>query len=772
MILRGTAAAALALAVTALAFVSVRGAGETAPAAGRAVAAVTIDYPPEGAVFPPGFAPPRFLWHDPVAAVDRWRVAVALDGAAAIVETFVTGEPAPKGELDARCISPTNRLHEPAPYEAAARSWRPTREQWEAIQKHVPGRPVRVTIEGFARDEPAEVLSRGSVAIETSTDPLGAVVFYRDVPLMPAAGEDGVIKPLDQRALPLIAWRLKDLTRDDSRVLLTGMSTCANCHSFSADGRTLGMDLDGPDGDKGAYAVADIRESVVIDNEQVMTWNAFPGRPKDRYTFGFLARMSPDGRRVVATVNEALYVRNYTDYKILQTFYPTRGILAVWSRETGKIEALPGADDPRYVHCNPVWSPDGKWIVFCRAPARDPYERGQPPATFADDPHETPLKFDLYRIPFNEGRGGTAEPVAGASANGMSNSFPKITPDGRWIVWVQSRNGMLLRPDGKLWIVPAAGGTPRLMRCNTPLMNSWHSFTPNGRWMVFSSKQNRPYTQMFLTHIDEEGRDTPALLIENATADNRAVNLPEFVAVDYDGFREIKVPAADYHHYLSKGVALARAGKPAEAVAEYEKALAGDNKDWRLNDWRIHDNTAKSLMKLGRKEEALEHAQASVAIYAKNAETQGNLGYLLFEAGRLAEARPHFDAAVKLAPEDAKAWHGRAALRLSLGDAAGAESDYGEAVRLKPEWVGAWEGRGLARLARGDAQGGLSDLDRAIALDPKEPTAWFFRARVRASRGEIDGALADLDRAAALAPPRSRERAEIEALRDKLRAGR
>ena len=69
------------------------------------------------------------------------------------------------------------------------------------------------------------------------------------------------------------------------------------------------------------------------------------------------------------------------------------------------------------------------------------------------------------------------------------------------------------------------------MRCNTPLMNSWHSFSPNGRWLVFSSKSRSPYTQMFLTHLDEEGNDSPAILIENATAANRAVNIPEFVNI-------------------------------------------------------------------------------------------------------------------------------------------------------------------------------------------------------------------------------------------------
>ena len=32
---------------------------------------------------------------------------------------------------------------------------------------------------------------------------------------------------------------------------------------------------------------------------------------------------------------------------------------------------------------------------------------------------------------------------------------------------ILSKNGQLMRPDGKLWIVPIEGGEPRLMRCNT-----------------------------------------------------------------------------------------------------------------------------------------------------------------------------------------------------------------------------------------------------------------------------------------------------------------
>jgi len=128
----------------------------------------------------------------------------------------------------------------------------------------------------------------------------------------------------------------------------------------------------------------------------------------------------------------------------------------------------------------------------------------------------------------------------------MSNSFPKVSPDGKWIVFVQAHNGQLMRPDGKLYIVAGGRGKARLMNCNTALMNSWHSFSPNGRWLVFSSKSRSPYTQMFLTHIDENGDDSPAILIENSTAANRAVNIPEFVNMKPSGIEHIDTPAVDF----------------------------------------------------------------------------------------------------------------------------------------------------------------------------------------------------------------------------------
>ena len=140
---------------------------------------------------------------------------------------------------------------------------------------------------------------------------------------------------------------------------------------------------------------------------------------------------------------------------------------------------------------------------------------------------------------FNNGKGSEPEPIPGASHNGRSNFFPKFSPDRKWIVFTQAPSYMLNQKGSELYIMPADGGAPRRMRCNTRRMNSWHSWSPNSRWLVFSSKAFRPFTQLFLTHIDENGMDTPPVLLRDFTPSYRAANIPEFVNIKPGSIRKI-----------------------------------------------------------------------------------------------------------------------------------------------------------------------------------------------------------------------------------------
>ena len=56
---------------------------------------------------------------------------------------------------------------------------------------------------------------------------------------------------------------------------------------------------------------------------------------------------------------------------------------------------------------------------------------------------------------------------------------------------------------------------------------------------MFSSKVNSPYTQLFLTHIDERGESSPPVRLANFTAPDRAANIPEFVNAPADAIATI-----------------------------------------------------------------------------------------------------------------------------------------------------------------------------------------------------------------------------------------
>ena len=82
---------------------------------GGSVATLVVDYPSSSSIFPPEIVAPRFLWHDPAGSSDRWLIDVSLDDGRAHIYVLTDGAPPPPGEIDPRCLGPTNQAYQPTP---------------------------------------------------------------------------------------------------------------------------------------------------------------------------------------------------------------------------------------------------------------------------------------------------------------------------------------------------------------------------------------------------------------------------------------------------------------------------------------------------------------------------------------------------------------------------------------------------------------------------------------------------------------------------------
>ena len=469
---------------------------------------LTITYPYEGTLFPNDITAPTFIWNDTNTRVHSWIVHVAFTDGKSPLTSIVT-EP----------------------------SWTPDKSTWATIKTCSLQGDARLFVFGLGANSIPLAGASDTLSFSTSEDRVDATVFFRQVPL-----------PFSTKNFRQMRWCLGDVTSSAKpRVVMDNLPICASCHVFSRNGKTMSMEMN-LNGDSGAQFIAKVEKEIVVKPENFMSWNDFPRGgvlPKSRGLFG---KMSPNGRYLISSINEISLALITNELAFSQVFFPTYGILASYSVAEKTIKPLPGADNFDFVHANPNWHPEEKFIVFSRAKTKNELHDDianvvpmKKEAGIEELNKQYNIQFDIYSIPFNNGEGGVAKPLPGASNNGYSNYFPRYSPDGKWIVFTRSRTGIMLQPDSQLFIVPSEGGVARKMTCNRALFNSWHSWSPNGKWLLFSSKVNTPYTEIFLTHIDENGNDTPPVLLSHLSSSTHAANVPEFINVKFNNLHQIRL---------------------------------------------------------------------------------------------------------------------------------------------------------------------------------------------------------------------------------------
>jgi len=178
----------------------------------------------------------------------------------------------------------------------------------------------------------------------------------------------------------------------------------------------------------------------------------------------------------------------------------------------------------------PEWSPDGKYLYFCRAP-----KVGE---VFKYDS----VRYNLCRVPFDPAirKTGSVELIFDASALNKSVSFPRISPDGKFLMLTLHNYGCfpIWHKEADLLSINLQTLQPSKMALNSDFTDSYHSWSSNSRWLVFSSKRIDGLTaRFFISYIDEKGNSAKPFILPQKDPEFyqrflKSFNLPEFSTLE------------------------------------------------------------------------------------------------------------------------------------------------------------------------------------------------------------------------------------------------
>ena len=168
---------------------------------------------------------------------------------------------------------------------------------------------------------------------------------------------------------------------------------------------------------------------------------------------------------------------------------------------------------PDHFETYPTWSPDGKYLYFSSAPRLWPSGcEDIPPARYKEN------RYDLMRISYDTrtGKFGKLETMLSAKETGLSILEPRISPDGRFLLFCMMTYGCFptLNPTCDIYLMELKTGNYKRLPCNSDKSDSWHSWSSNSRWFVFSSKRGDGlFMKAYFSYVDENGNSYKPFLL-------------------------------------------------------------------------------------------------------------------------------------------------------------------------------------------------------------------------------------------------------------------
>ena len=304
-----------------------------------------------------------------------------------------------------------------------------------------------------------------------------------------------------------------------------GKGNCVNCHSFcNRDPEQMLFHMRSELA--GTYVFRNgVKEKLDTKTEQTMSALVYP-------------YWHPSGKYVAFSVNKTNQVLHAMNPNRIEVFDEDSDVV-VYDVENHEIVTTLPLSAKEAFETFPTFSPDGKNLYFCSSEAVSPM-----PEKFKE------AKYSLCRIDFNPedcSFGTVVDTLVNARVEDISVSYPRVSPDGRYLVYALSDYGnfSIWHKESDLYSVDLSSGEiVRLEALNSDDVESYHSWSGNSRWLVFSSRRDDGlYTKPYFSYIDEGGSAHKPFLLPQKDPlkyyENNmyAYNIPEFVSgeVEYDG---------------------------------------------------------------------------------------------------------------------------------------------------------------------------------------------------------------------------------------------
>lgn len=280
---------------------------------------------------------------------------------------------------------------------------------------------------------------------------------------------------------------------DESTILNNGYFKhgCVNCHAFC--------------GNRAEKMLIGIRSAVYGSSALLVEGDKVR---KIGTKFGYTS-WHPSGQVAAFSVNKvrqlfhsaASEVRDVMDFDSLMAYY------LVGSKT---VKTTPNLARKDRLETYPNWSADGRYLYFCSAPM-----------TWSDQTvvpeYYDQIKYDLVRAGYNIDRDqwGPLESVLSAEDTSLSILLPRISPDGRWLLFCMCDYGCfpVYRHSSDLYMMDleAAKQTGDFayerLDINSSESESWHCWSSNSRWIAFSSKRGSGvFTRIYIAYVDKNGK--------------------------------------------------------------------------------------------------------------------------------------------------------------------------------------------------------------------------------------------------------------------------